>query len=91
MNAIAETRQQLTEVLSWLLFLVALVPGGFIGYKFRNNGLWIAGGLLAASFLIPFPTKEIAMLSHRGFASFAVAAVVGYVVYRWRNREADAE
>lgn len=91
MNAIAETRQQLTEVLSWLLFLAALLPGGFIGYKFRQNGLWIAGALLCASFLIPFPTQEIAMLSHRGFASFAVAAVVGYFVYRWRDREANAE
>ncbi|MBO9999451.1 MAG: hypothetical protein J7641_10675 [Cyanobacteria bacterium SID2] len=89
MNEIAEARQQVTEILSGLLFLIVLIPGGFIGYQFRNNGLWVAAGLFCASFLIPFPTREIAMLSHRGIASFAIATAIGYLIYQWRNPGAD--
>lgn len=89
MDALAETRFQVTSLLSWAVFAIALLPGGLLGYQFRLNGLWLSTGLLAVSFLVPFPTAELSTIAHRGFAGFALASMVGYFGSAGNRREED--
>lgn len=90
MDAIAETRLQLTSLLSWAIFLVAIVPGGFLGYRLRLNGLWLSVGLLAVSFLLPFPTAEIGAIAHRGFSGLAIASFLGYLAASRKPEESES-
>ena len=86
---IAETRTSVAVLLSWILFAVTLVSGGFLGYWLRRNGIWIAVGLWAVSLLLPFPTPELAAISHRGFTGLATGTILGYLGLVWRQRQAS--
>lgn len=85
---IAETRTSVAVLLSWLLFVVTLVPGGFLGYLLRRNGVWIGVGLWVVSLLLPFPTAELAAISHRGFTGLAAGTILGYLGLIWQQRQA---
>ncbi|WP_159786364.1 hypothetical protein [Sodalinema gerasimenkoae] len=86
---IAGTRTSVANLLSWILFAVTLVPGGFLGYLLRRNGVWIGVGLWAFSLLLPFPTAELATISHRGFTGLAAGTVLGYLGLIWQQRQAQ--